>query len=248
MPDRTYMPHSSHTASHHAENKRHGLFISLLVVTLFSGLLSSLSVSAREMMTEPQQPLLTLDGREIELNADGTWQYLSTDRFIDTPDGRRIRLKQNGTWEYIGNAPMSDKREQRTAAMSVLLDKVVIERTEKKVQKNTRVRTRTVFTVNVSLAAESANDLLLESLDPGTVSVQDNKSKPYTILEIRHQHARIKPGKSGQLEVIVDKSPFIFDAVKSLTVTFDNSFGRGNNFSLSQDMDNIDEIKVERFD
>ena len=42
------------------------------------------------------------DGREVRLNEDGTWEYVSEDRFATLVDGRRIRLRADGTWSPVG--------------------------------------------------------------------------------------------------------------------------------------------------
>ena len=112
-------------------------------------------------ITHADQVIL-VEGREVRLNADGSWQYISNDRIADTPDGKRARLMDDGKWEYIGNSPVKTEQVQRTTSLALELQNVVIERTEKKVQKNTRVRTRTVFTINLQQAKESGTSLALD--------------------------------------------------------------------------------------
>ena len=53
------------------------------------------------------QQVITADGREVVLKGDGTWIFLSTDRFANPEDGQRVQLKQDGSWQYVGNAPMA---------------------------------------------------------------------------------------------------------------------------------------------
>ena len=45
--------------------------------------------------------VLSDDGREVRLNADGSWEYLSEDRFATTESGTRIRLREDGQWEVV---------------------------------------------------------------------------------------------------------------------------------------------------
>jgi hypothetical protein len=192
---------------------------------------------------------LILDGREIRLNDDGTWQYLSNDRFIDTPDGKRIRLMQDGRWEYTGNTPLQADQLQRTSSLDIQLQDVVIERTEKKVQKNTRVRTRTVFTVETTRAAEAGGTLELADLDAADVMVTDDSGKTYEVISITADLPDIAPGKTATIKVVADKSPFIFDDVDAMSVTFDKQvFDTPSAVTLTRDMDDIDEVKVDRFD
>ena len=192
---------------------------------------------------------LLLDGREIQLNDDGSWQYLSTDRFVDTPDGKRVRLMDDGRWEYSGNAPIQAEQHQRTLSLDVQLRRVIIERTEKKVQKNTRVRTRTVFTIDIARAAEAEGSLELNGLNTSTVTVIDDNGKSYEVISIDTDSPSIAPGKTATITVIADKSPFIFDDVRSMSVVFDKAvFDTPSTITLTQDMDDIDELKVDRFD
>jgi hypothetical protein len=192
---------------------------------------------------------LILDGREIQLNDDGTWQYLSTDRFIDTPDGKRIRLQDNGQWEYIGNTPLKAEQRQRTSTLDMQLKDVVIERTEKKVQKNVRVRTQTVFTIDIQRAEEADGSLGLAGLDLTNVSVTDNNGKAYEIIRIDSDRPSIGPGESATISVIADKSPLMFDDVKSMSVTFRAKvFNAPNDITLTRELDDIDEVKVDKFD
>ena len=46
-----------------------------------------------------EQTILTDAGREVLLRDDGSWEYLSDDRFGTLSDGSRVRLKLDGSWE-----------------------------------------------------------------------------------------------------------------------------------------------------
>ena len=47
------------------------------------------------------QRILTDAGREVLLKDDGSWTYLSEDRFGTLSDGSRARLKADGSWEIV---------------------------------------------------------------------------------------------------------------------------------------------------
>ena len=216
----------------------HLLITTILVSTAF--LVSSNCHAAQDLL---------LDGREIRLNDDGTWQYLSNDRYIDTPDGKRIRLMQDGRWQYTGNTPLQADQLQRTSSLDIQLQDVVIERTEKKIQKNSRVRTRTVFTIDTTRAAEAKGTSGLAGLNAANVSVADDSGKTYEVISVSTDIPDIAPGKTATITVIADKSPFIFDDVDSISVTFDKQvFDTPSAVTLTRDMDDIDEVKVDRFD
>ena len=191
---------------------------------------------------------LVIDGREIRLEDDGTWRYLSTDRYIDTPDGKRVRLKEDGQWQYVGNTPLVVDQRQRTQTLDLKLRDVVIERTEKKVQKNTRVRTRTVFSIDITIASEAEGTMDLSRLVTGDVSVSDDSGASYEVTAIRADRPDIAPGKTATITVIVDKSPSIFDEVRSMSVMFGKQvFGTPSPVTLSRQVDDIEELRVENF-
>lgn len=45
--------------------------------------------------------VLSDDGREVRIKQDGSWEFVSDDRFATTRDGERVRLKFDGSWERI---------------------------------------------------------------------------------------------------------------------------------------------------
>ncbi len=113
-------------------------FIILLSLLLASG--SNLSA---------KQTVITDDGRKVLLKNDGNWTFHTTDCFASTSDGRRVRLKQDSHWEYANDAPAAPEDETQTSKPLVKLQKVVIEKHVEKGYKNTRVKTQTVFYVQL---------------------------------------------------------------------------------------------------
>ena len=115
-----------------------------LPFVLFSALLLLFIIPGNNALSADQQ-VITVDGREELLKENGTWAFRSSDRFANTKDGRRVQLKEDGTWQYVGNAPMASVEQVKTTLLDIKLQKVVIEKHEKKVHKNVRVTTQTVF-------------------------------------------------------------------------------------------------------
>ena len=64
----------------------------LHIVLLVTGCLAAFHVNAEKVG-------LSDDGREVRLAEDGTWEYVSDDRYATLPDGQRVLLKSDGTWE-----------------------------------------------------------------------------------------------------------------------------------------------------
>ena len=70
----------------------------------YSILKKSVYVQIAYLLSSPglaDQRILTDAGREVLLKDDGTWTYLSDDRFGTLKDGSRARLQSDGSWEIV---------------------------------------------------------------------------------------------------------------------------------------------------
>ena len=194
------------------------------------------------------QEVITDDGREVLLRDDGTWEFRSTDRFANTKDGLRIRLKDDGSWQYVGNAPLTSKQQIRTTDLDIKLRKVVIETHEKKVQKNTRVNSQTVFYLNLELSPLAKSNISINENDISRVKVKDNEGKDYPVLSIQPETTILKPGSDTKVAVRVDGAPQWWKSVKSMEIIFKPGiFGLQAPVTLSQSVDDIDKKKVDGF-
>ena len=164
--------------------------------------------------------IIYLDGREVLLNENGSWTYLSTDRYANTKDGIRIRLKEDGSWQTIGNAPLKSDEQVRTTDLDMQLQKVVIETYKKKSQKNVKVKTQTVFYIDLAYSQQATSNIVLSKEDIALIEVKDNNGKVYPIVSINPGAAELKPNSTITLVVRAEKSPSVFDTVKSMTIEF----------------------------
>lgn len=213
-------------------------FIRLFLLLL---MLVSLNLAAAEQV-------VNIDGREILLKDDGTWAYASSDRFADTKDGQRVRLKQDGSWQYVGNAPLTSKEQVRTTELDLKLQKVVIETNEKKVQKNIRVRTQTVFYVELDYSAQAKKHFSIKKTDSSLIEVKDNNGRIYPVLSIQADSTEVEPGTENTIVIRADKSPSIWDEVKSMQIIFKPGiFGLQQPIILSQKVTEFDNKKVAGF-
>ena len=153
------------------------------------------------------QQVITDDGREVLLRQDGTWKFLSGDRFANTDDGQRVRLKQDGSWEYVGNAPMVAPAQVRTRELEISLQRTVIETHEVKVQKNTRVSSQTVFHVELASSPIARKDVYIDEQDTARVRVTDSKGRKYRVLSLHPAPATLKPASRMNVVIRVDGSP-----------------------------------------
>lgn len=211
-------------------------------------MLMLLLIPGSEAMSADQQ-VITDDGREVLLKGDGTWVFRSTDRFANTDDGQRVQLKQDGSWQYVGNAPMATEEHVRSTLLDIKLQKIVIERHEKKVQKNVRLRTQTVFYVNFGLSARAKNNISITKNDVTHIEVNDNNGKTYPVLSIHPAPVVLKPGSNTIMVIRADRSPLLLDDVKSMSVIFKPEiYGIQQRVTLSRGVDDFEEKKVSGFE
>lgn len=196
-----------------------------------------------------EQQVITDDGREVLLKTDGTWVFRSTDRFANTEDGQRVQLKQDGSWQYVGNAPMATEEHVRSTLLDIKLQKVVIERHEKKVQKNIRLRTQTVFYVDLGLSPLAKSNISITKNDVTHIEVNDNNGKTYPVLSIHPAPVVLKPGSDTTMVIRADRSPLWLDDVKSMSVIFTPGiYGIQQPVTLSRGVDDFEEKKVAGFE
>ncbi len=195
------------------------------------------------------QKIISDDGREILLNENGSWIFRSTDRFASTKEGHRIRLKEDGSWTYAGNAPLKSKTQVRTAELGIKLQKVIVEKYKKKSQKNTQLKTQTIFYVELNLSAQAKKNINIKSSDTSFIEVKDNSGKNYPVLSINADIAELKPNTHTTIIIRAEKSPTIFSDAKSMAITFKvGIFGINTPISLSQKIDDFEEKNVRGFE
>ncbi len=196
-----------------------------------------------------EQEVITIDGREILLKEDGTWAYRSNDRFANTKNGHRVLLKEDGTWQYVGNAPMASVEQVKTRLLDIKLQKVVIEKHEKKVHKNVRVTTQTVFYVSLDLSPLAKSKINISKNDITFIKVEDNNGKSYPVISIQPSPMTIQPNSNTTIVIRADGAPLWLGNVKTMSVILKPEiFGIQEPITLSQKVNDFDEKKVDGFD
>ncbi len=195
------------------------------------------------------QEVISDDGREVLLKEDGTWEFRSNDRFANTSDGRRVRLKADGSWQYIGNALLSSKQQLRTTEIDIKLQKVVIETYEKKVQKNKRVKSQTVFFLDLSSSPQAQQDISIGEKNISNIKVNDSNGRDYPVLSIHPTSQIIKPGSRTSITVRVDGSPQWWKDVESMEISFQPGiFGLQDTAAFMKNIVDFDIKKVSGFE
>jgi len=193
--------------------------------------------------------VMTDDGREVLLKDDGTWEFRSTDRYANTKEGARIRLKANKSWEYIGNAPVTSKQHVRTTTLDIKLQKVEIEVYKEKVHRNIRTFSQTVFYVSIDVTPLAKKNLTTGKIDISRILARDDKGGNYRVLSTTPAVIDFSDKTRLSISIRLDGSPSVWGNAKSMELELlPDIFGIQESITLSQNINEIDKIRVEGFD
>jgi hypothetical protein len=192
---------------------------------------------------------LTDDGREVILNEDGTWEFRSSDRYANTADGHRVRLKADNTWEYVGNAPLASNDQVRTTILDIKLQKAEFEIHKKKVQKNIREKSQTVFYLNISVSPAAKQNVTIANTDLSRIQVRDNKGKTYPVLSLTPSPLTLAPNSKQTVTVRAKDSPGMLSGAKSMELVLNPGvLGNEDVITLSRNISDIEKKNVEGFE
>ena len=199
------------------------------------------------------EEIIADDGREVQLNDDGSWSYTSTDRFATSAAGKRIRLKADGSWVYTGDETavglqlISDRKYVAEQFLQVSLRELVLDTARGKKSeshKNSPKQTQMVFYLSIHMdqKAKGSVDIGFNTAD---FSVQDSDGRNYPVILVVPATATLQPG--GETEVIVraDGSPHWW-TTKSMSLTLAKSvFSSQQELVLTRSMATVKKRKVD---
>ncbi|MFA7553562.1 MAG: hypothetical protein WCY88_04875 [Spongiibacteraceae bacterium] len=166
------------------------------------------------------QDVISDDGREVQLNEDGSWVYKSSDRFANTKDGRRVRLKEDGSWVYTTERADVAHVAQPVAvpAAAVQLTDVIIEVASSGrnvAQKNIAHQAQMVFFL-------SSNTDIELNLDAANFTVTDSGGREYQVLSVEKNAGKNvdkKPLTTTDIIVRADGAPHFWSKPKWVMIT-----------------------------
>ena len=215
----------------------------MLLSVLF--MLSGLSASAAEVV-------ISDDGRQIQINGDGTWVQLSKDRYAINAAGERIRLKPDGTWTLLGEVAAADSPGQAALTpisagleSTLFLSKVEILKRRIERAKSTHAEVRTVYhlqVVNDSPADITLDNTLATKLIPGSSSGAE-----FEVISVRFPTGLIKPGDRETIEVVADGAPRWFGTKAMILEVPAGALGNRQPRVLSKIMSDVDRRNVDAF-
>lgn len=173
------------------------------------------------LLSQADEIVLSDDGREVRLNKNGSWEFVSEDRYATTSDGGRVRLKADGSWEKVEDdrnwvtLPASSVQTSRDkiteGSIQLEITEVVIESVRSRQQKNTRLSSQIVTYMNVTSDDSQTFDLLMSD-----ITLRDSRGKQYDVISVLPGTIRVTPDSPVQVRIIADDSPKWW-GVKSFT-------------------------------
>ena len=196
-----------------------------------------------------EQTVVSDDGREVKLLEDGSWKYISEDRFATTSDGKRIRLKADGSWleveddrGWISVPAQSLQRSRDVATVEgykLELVDVRIESVRTRQQKNTRLRSQIVAVMKVS--GPGLDDL---KLDTSGFTVTDSKGRVYPAAALTIRSPASQEDSPAVIELIAEGSPRWW-GVKFLRLQIMAGILGPAEVELTKAMDDVARLEVE---
>jgi hypothetical protein len=192
---------------------------------------------------------LTDDGREVLLKEDGSWEFLSNDRYANTRDGQRVLLKEDGSWEYVGNAPLILKEQVRTTLLDIRMQRSNIEIHKEKVQKNFREEKQMVFYLSLNVSPAATESITIDNSHLSSIQVKDDKGNAYPVIALTPNPIVLAPDSKHTLAIRAEGAPSKWDGVKSIQLQLTPGvIGNDNLITLSQNISDMEKKYVEGFE
>ena len=207
--------------------------------------------------SEAAERVIADDGREVQLNDDGSWEYLSSDRFATSATGKRIRLMDNGTWELTGELAVPAatlvaediKMVVGEQPMEAKLARLSIESKRSKKSeshKSSSKKTQTVFALNFTLGKQ-AEEVQALSFSEDDFEVVDSGGREYDIVSVTPARLSLSPGEETTIVIRVDGSPHWF-TIKAMSIVIDKmALGSEQDLELSKPMSEAKKTTVDGF-
>mgnify|MGYP001380320818 CR=1 FL=1 len=211
---------------------------------IFSGFGALLSVGLLA-----DQIIISDEGREVLLREDGTWEFLSEDRFGTLKNGTRIRLRSDGRWsvgknedEWVSMPARLLRASKDTLTLEGIyfnLSKVVIESERGKNRKNSTLRAQIIAELVIDPTTKK-----FSLPEKSSLKVTDSRGREYeakTISLISEQG-----NSSIVLRIILNGAPRWW-GVKFFKFEFNSgAFGQGVPIELTKAMSEVFRFEVDK--
>jgi hypothetical protein len=212
-----------------------------------------IALSLAPSTTLAEEVVISDDGRQIQLNGDGTWIQLSRDRYATNAEGRRVRLRPDGTWTLMTDAEAVAKvapaagaqlTPLKAASESTLhLAKVEILRRKIKRAKSIHAETRTVYHLGVRNDTEAPLELSPDL--KRALKARSSSGGEFEILTLDIEQQRLAPGERTNIRVEAEGSPQWFGVKYLQLEVAAGALGNADRRLLSKSMDEVDKRSVD---
>ena len=216
----------------------------------YSILKKSVYVQIAYLLSSPSladQRILTDAGREVLLKDDGTWTYLSDDRFGTLKDGSRARLQSDGSWEIVEDEvglitipAQALKRSEDTIRADkfyIEISGITIESQRGKNRKNSTLRAQTLVDIKIE-----ANSFDPSGINRDLIRVSDSRGRFY---EIKKIIVRENISDKQNVGILLDGAPRWW-GIKFFAIEFDKGFlGNDRKVRLRKSSAEITRLEVD---
>jgi len=226
---------------------RRGLLLRVSAMAVMTSLVTAQAMSDEIVISD--------DGRQIQLNSDGSWVQLSRDRYATNAAGERVRLRPDGRWGVLAqdqdqgqnqaDASSSAQTPMIAAGESVLfLAKVEILKRRIKRAKSVHAQTNTVY--HLQIRNDSSEVIELGDDLAASLTARSSSGRVYTIESVSYDDDIIEPGEQAGVRVVAAGSPTWF-GVKFLSLEIAaGALGNAQKRVLSKNMNDIKKVSVDK--
>lgn len=164
------------------------------------------------------------DGRQVQLNANGSWHYIQRDRYATNARGERFVLSPDGSWRPL----LSENPESQASAtipppsshfglrattadqvsddpVQLTLMQVVVKKSKTQGLKSVRIDTETHFVVR--LYNHSDQSMEIGDVDKRLFDASTSRGRTLKVRDVAFEQAAIAPGKHTDITVKCSGSP-----------------------------------------
>ena len=224
---------------HTRANLSHGLREILVAAALLG---FAVGASAQE------EVVISDDGRQIQINGDGTWVQLSKDRYATNAAGQRLRLKADGTWSVIDDSkrPQGTPLSRLSAANETTLFLAKVEILKRKIKRAKSIHAQSNTVYHVQVLNDTPDVIRLDGDLRGALTAGHSSGGRFDIERVSYDRAEVAPGERGQLTVVAAGAPQWF-GVKYMTLEVAaNALGNSDRRVLSKNMTDVVKREVEQ--
>jgi hypothetical protein len=207
----------------------------------FSILLPCTAIADRTVAVDENWKVLIKD--------DGSWEYITGNRYATGADGKRFKLNADGSWESAGIASTQLQQKLRNNNSDVVLNSVILEISKtsgSSTRKNTRTEMQTIFNITAQLPETDTATSKPVALKAKDISVIDNRGKVYDILTVTPASLELTKGTQQPFSIRVKES--LRWGAKAMNVTINkDTFGSESDIVFIATPYDMTEKKVSGF-